>query len=171
MNIIIGADLVPTKTNKDFFVNGDVTGLFGERLKQIIDEADYRIVNLEAPFADDSKPIHKYGANFKADTETINMYKAMNVNIVSLANNHIMDYGKDGLNMTFELLDEKKISYVGAGKNEMDADRPIEFICDNKKIGLYSCAEHEFSIAKNQNAGANGFNPLETFDHINNLKN
>ena len=47
MNILIGADLVPTASNQDLFLSGNSTELVGPELKKILDEAEYRIFNLE----------------------------------------------------------------------------------------------------------------------------
>ena len=47
MNIIIGADLVPTESNIELFEKGDIDTLIGRELKDIIHNADYRIFNLE----------------------------------------------------------------------------------------------------------------------------
>ena len=38
------------------------------------------------------------------------------------------------------------------------------------KIGIYACAENEFTIATDTTAGANPFDPFESLDHIQNLK-
>ena len=46
MNILIGADVVPTNSNTDLFISGDVHGLLGDMLFNILHRADYRIFNL-----------------------------------------------------------------------------------------------------------------------------
>ena len=56
MFIIIGADIVPTKSNEELFKNGDVDGLVGKELKNILETAAYRIFNLEVPLTDVEKP-------------------------------------------------------------------------------------------------------------------
>ena len=52
MNILIGADIVPTSSNTDLFAAGDIQILLGEELKNLLWNADYRIFNLEVPFTD-----------------------------------------------------------------------------------------------------------------------
>lgn len=47
MNILIGADFVPTDTNEQYFINGDAEYLLGEKLCQLLKSADYRIFNLK----------------------------------------------------------------------------------------------------------------------------
>jgi len=51
-----------------------------------------------------------------------------------------------------------------------EAAKPLLVEQDGKKIGIYACAETEFSIAEDNRAGANPFDPLESLDHIADLK-
>ena len=76
MNILIGADIVPTKRNLDLFKMGDVEKLVGKELLGIIQNADYKIFNLEVPLTDKEDPITKSGPNLIAPTDTINGYKS-----------------------------------------------------------------------------------------------
>jgi len=63
-----------------------------------------------------------------------------------------------------------QLKYVGAGENLAGAVKPLIIEKDGLKIGIYACAENEFSIAEENRAGANPFDPLESLDHIVNLK-
>jgi poly-gamma-glutamate synthesis protein (capsule biosynthesis protein) len=168
---LIAADLVPTESNLELFNNGNVTALLGEELLSIWNSADIRIFNLEVPLADKRKPIDKCGPNLIAPKSTIKGIKALNPSLVTLANNHIMDQGVHGFNSTINILKEHKIAYVGAGANIEDAGKPYIIEQDSVKIGIYACAENEFSIVTENSPGANPFDPLESFDHIRKLKN
>lgn len=171
MSILIGADFVPTITNADLFISGDVEKLFGINLYQEIINADFRIFNLEVPLIDKPFPILKYGPNLMASTKVIKGYMRANVNLFTLANNHIMDQGEHGLISTIETLKKGKIDYVGAGCSYNEAKEPFYFEFQKKKIGVYACAEHEFSIINDNSCGANPFDFLESFDYISKIKN
>ena len=170
MKLLIGADLVPTKTNEGLFAQGDVLTLFGEELLQIINSADYKIFNLEMPLTDIKTPIEKSGPVLCAPTSTIEGYKALSVNLVTVANNHIMDHGDQGLQATVDLLAANGIDYVGCGNSLQETKKVHLFECDGKTIGVYACAEKEFSIAKENAPGANPFDPLESLDRVAVLK-
>lgn len=170
MSIVIGADLVPTKSNVELFEKGDIDTLIGSELKDIILNADYRIFNLEIPLTDESNPIKKCGPNLIAPTKCISAYETMNINLLTLANNHILDQGKKGLDSSIETLKNAGISYVGVGDSIKDASKPKIFSCNGKKIGIYACVEHEFTIATDKDSGANPIDLLETPDHIVELK-
>ena len=170
MNIIIGADLVPTESNKQLFITGDADTLLGKVLSRKIREADYRIFNLEVPLVDEKHHNTKGGPNLIAPTKCVAGYKAMQVDLLTLANNHILDQDQQGLDSTCALLDEAGIAYTGVGKTPEEAAKPYIFECDGKRIGIYACAEHEFSIVTEYSAGANPIDLLETPDHIASLK-
>ena len=170
MSVIIGGDIVPIDSNKDWFERPQVTQLIGEELIRILNEADYRLFNLETPLVDKVSPIKKYGRNLIASTKSINGIKAFGIDAFTLANNHIMDQGVAGLHSTISLLRKNGISYVGAGDNLQEAIRPLLFSVNGTKYGVYACTEHEFSVAREDFAGANPFDPLESPDHVETLK-
>lgn len=170
MNILIGADFVPTKSNTEYFEKGDINYLFGKQLADLLESADYRIFNLETPLADKVSPISKCGPNLIAPTSAINGYKAAGIDLLTLANNHILDQGKQGLESTLSALNGAGIAYVGVGNTPEDAAKPFIFESGGKKIGVYACAEHEFSVVTDGSAGVNPIDLLETPDHIAALK-
>ncbi len=169
MSIIIGADFVPTKTNSSYFENGDVENLLGKDLLEILRSADFRIFNMEIPLTDCDYNIEKWGPNLSASKECIELYKRLNVNLLTLANNHILDKGKGGLLDTINVLSEARINFIGAGSNLFEASRPYVFKYRNKSVGVYGCCEHEFSIANNDKCGAAPFS-LDSYDIVENLK-
>lgn len=169
MNILIAGDLVPTKSNIEFFNRADVNNLLGEEFLSLWDSADVRILNLEVPLTDKETPINKCGPNLKAPTSTIAGIKKLNPSLIALANNHILDQGEQGLKTTQDVLCENGIPFFGVGNDLAEASKPYIIEWDGLKIGIYACAEHEFSIVTDKTPGANPFDPLESLDHIQDL--
>jgi hypothetical protein len=169
MKIIIGADFVPTK-NEEYFINADWNYLIGEDLKNILEDSDYRIFNLEIPLCTNRTPILKNGPSLSASVDTVALFKELKIDLFTLGNNHIMDQGEGGLESTMKTLGKAKISFVGAGKNLNEASKPYIIDCVGVKVGIYACVEHEFSYADYNKAGANPYNPLVSYEDINNLK-
>jgi poly-gamma-glutamate synthesis protein (capsule biosynthesis protein) len=169
-SIIIGGDLGPTKSNHAFFAKGRVFELIDRQLATLLASADLRIFNLEVPLTDNEQPIAKDGPCLIAPSNSINGIKSVDPSLVTLANNHIMDQGETGLLNTMKLLSEKSIRFAGAGENLKTAAEPVILEINGLKIGIYACAENEFSIAETDKPGANPFDPLESPDHIYNLK-
>lgn len=164
--MIIGGDLAPTKSNISYFNEGNLSGILDENLLSLLNSVNYRIFNLEAPLTDIETPINKTGPNLIAPTSTIKGIKFLNPSILSLANNHILDQGGQGLINTMELLTSHDIKYVGAGKDISTASKPVFIEMEGIKTGFYTCAENEFSIASENKPGANPFDPLYSLDHI-----
>lgn len=171
MQLIIAGDLVPTRSNIHLFVAADVKSLLGDELLMLWNQADIRIFNLEVPLADKENPIDKNGHSLTAPISTVDGIKALNPSLLTLANNHVLDQGTQGLRTTKNILKINKIPFVGIGENLSEACKPYIIQKDTLKIGIYACAEHEFSIATKKSPGANPFDALETFDHIQSLKN
>lgn len=169
--IFIGADFVPTNSNVKMFSEGDAESLVGRDLFDMLTDTNtYSIFNLEIPLCDIPAPIAKCGPNLIAPTSSIAGYKALKVDLLTLANNHILDQGEQGLKSTCETLEQSGIHYLGVGKNLSEAGKPYILQFMGKKIGVYACVEHEFTIAGATVAGANPFDPLESPDHIEKLK-
>lgn len=171
MKILIGSDVVPTNRNIELFKNGDSVSIIGKDLFKIWKAADFRIFNLETPLTNKQDPIDKQGPNFITPTSAIEGIKNLKPSLITLANNHILDQGEQGLLSTCRVLDDYGIPYIGAGENLKEAAEPYVITKDGIKVGIYTCAEHEFSIATEKRPGANPFDPLESLDHISNLKN
>ena len=169
-NIIIGADLVPTKSNYHLFELNKTEILLGEKLYAKLKSADFTIFNLEVPLSDIESPIEKSGPHLIAPLNTIEGIKSINPHFFTLANNHIYDQGEQGMNSTIDILNKAGISWAGVGKNLLEAKKPFITEIKGIKVGIYCCAEHEFSIATEMSPGANPFDPLESLDHIANLK-
>lgn len=169
-SIMIGGDIVPTESNQMLFTAGNIKELIGRELKEKLGNTDYSIFNLEVPLMDIKNPIRKSGPNLIAPTDTVNGLKAVNPHFFTLANNHILDQGEQGLYSTVKLLDHNGIAHAGTGRNLKEASQSYIKQINDIQLGIYCCAEHEFSIATDNSAGANPFDPLESLDHISNLK-
>jgi len=165
LRIVIGGDTVPTKSNEIFLKNGQEDSIFNG-VKNIFSSADIAIVNLECPLTTHDKPIKKSGPCLKADPDSINGLLNIGISVFSLANNHIMDYGPQGLEETLSLIADKKALFVGAGKNLESARKVLNIQKNGYQIALISAAEHEFSIAQEDYPGANPFEPFDTLNDI-----
>ncbi|WP_170988941.1 CapA family protein, partial [Escherichia coli] len=91
--IIIGGDVSFDQVKVDEYA---LSGL--SKLSSFLGEAEYSIVNLECPITNSREKINKIGPNIKCGTnDGTKLLSALNLTHVTLANNHIMDYGYEGL--------------------------------------------------------------------------
>ena len=170
MKILIGADIVPKSQEVErLFVNGDTKTLFGD-VCGLIKQADRTIVNLECALTTTEKEIRKFGPCLKADPLCADTLKKLGVTDVVLANNHVFDFGVQGLKDTMENLDRVGLPYTGIGENDTDSRKPYIIEQNGKKIGIVNVCEHEYSYALPDRMGANPYDPYLTMQDIRALK-
>lgn len=143
MKIFVCGDIVNSKKNKN---------IVDSKLNSIIQSCDHAICNLEAPLYDENqKATPKCGASIFQCDGSINELRDIGFDIYSLANNHIYDYGFDGLQKTISTIEKLECLHLGAGKNHNDAYR--ELILDNGdvSVAVIAAGENEFGcIADNK---------------------
>ena len=86
-------------------------------------EADVRIINLETSITS-STSYEAKGINYRMHPKNIPCLIVAQIDCCALANNHIMDWGRDGLIETLETLDKVGIRYSGVGRNAHEAATP-----------------------------------------------
>lgn len=145
-------------------------GGYIDDILSVFKENDLNIVNLEAPLTDYNQGITKSGPNIKASRDSIKYLKSLNVELACLANNHIMDYGSQGLKDTIQTCTKENIETIGAGENYTLARKGIIKNIKGKNIGFYNVAENEFCTTPGKDAGANPVDLIENFHDIQNLK-
>ena len=170
IKVLIGADIAPTSENIELFVEKNVKMLVGNEVLEILKSSDYRIFNLEAPLLNENMPIKKSGPNISAPIETVNGLKALGIDLLTLANNHIRDHGDFGIQSTINALQTKRIEYIGIGDSISQVIKHKIINLKGIKIGIYACTEHEYSIANDEHSGANPFDYIDTFNDISILK-
>lgn len=148
---------------------GDYQNIFNDFLP-IIRNADIAITNLEAPLTNAEKPIPKTGPSIKAPTETVKALKFAGFNLLTLANNHIMDYGEQGLNNTLLELEKEEIAYLGVGKDLEDAQKTFYKEVKGYKLAFINFAENEWATTQGNEFGANPLNPVANFYAIKEAK-
>ncbi len=109
--------------------------------------SDVFLINNEFSLGDRGAPLPNKTWTFQVDPARLSLYEDMGVDIVSLANNHVYDYGIEGFEDTLKYLDEANIPRVGAGMNLGEAAEGYYFIVNGIKVGIVaaSCADSKFT--------------------------
>lgn len=161
VKLLIAGDFCPQDRIAQMIEGSDYS--FLDEIRQETDRADYSIVNLECPIADETcKPITKSGPNLKCSSKVLDAIKFAGFNGVTLANNHLNDFGEQSILMTIKSIDDKKIDRAGGGKSLIDSRLPIIKTINDKKIAILNFCESEFSIATKYTAGAA---PMDLIDN------
>jgi poly-gamma-glutamate capsule biosynthesis protein CapA/YwtB (metallophosphatase superfamily) len=108
-------------------------------------KADRRLINLECVISGlgrewqpESKAFH-----FRARPRAIDFLRAAKIDCVTLANNHVLDYGADALIECLSLLDQAGIKRTGAGTSLMDALTPAILDLPQGRLGVVSLTDNE----------------------------
>jgi poly-gamma-glutamate synthesis protein (capsule biosynthesis protein) len=124
------------------------------QLDSVVNRADIFFCNLEAPFGTSGIAFEKT-YTFRVSPDLVQVLTAGRINMVSLANNHIMDYGAEPLQTTMDLLEKNNIYYSGAGLNLLEARKPARMEIKGKNISFacYSLTFPEEFWATDSSAG------------------
>lgn len=108
-------------------------------------DPDFRIINLETAITSASSPWPQKSIHYRMNPSNINCLMAARIDACCLANNHVLDWGWNGLAQTLHCLKLAGISSVGAGLNPHQAQSPAVFDCaasecPNGRLLLFSLA-------------------------------
>lgn len=165
MKLLIFGDICPTSDYRELFNRGEE--LFCN-VADLLRSSDYAVCNLECPATDSVNKTIKTGPSLKAEKKDIKTLAKLGFKAISIANNHILDYGYKGVIDTLESAEESGMAVFGGGRNLDDAAKPFFAEIGGKKIGFLSFAEHEFNIATRNTPGANLFDPYISLKQIKN---
>jgi poly-gamma-glutamate capsule biosynthesis protein CapA/YwtB (metallophosphatase superfamily) len=111
---------------------------------EVLNTTDFNIGNFEAPFIDDTlRGQTRAGLYQKADDASF--LKALNIQVVSLANNHMGDFGPVGIDLTRARLKDQGIAFFGAGKDLEEASEPAVLDVKGKKVACWGYMLRYFS--------------------------
>lgn len=158
ITLLFGGDFAPRGDYEALIAVAD--GAVFNDVHDIIERADFTLFNLEVPLCRDGNRIQKAGPAICAAPETLRALTVNGVDAVCLANNHIFDYGHEGLSQTLNALKDCRIRHVGAGLNRTAAETPLRVVLQGRRISIFSFAEREFNLSSDDEAGAALLDPL-----------
>lgn len=157
---------------------------FLEKLAPLLNQSDLVIANLETPLTDltespllEKKRYLHWGDMHKTSTTLVNH----NIRSVSLANNHMLDYGVEGLLQTLQTLRKNNIEWFGAGLNASQASIPLrrQFMLDGHPFHLVVASGFEYRrrynwvfrfYAKRNSGGINRWKRKDAAEQIRKLR-
>lgn len=107
-----------------------------EMVKDYFNTDDITIGNLETSVTMNGTQWPDKQFNFKADPKNLIAMREAGIDVVSLANNHSLDYGHDGFLDTLNHLDKSEIKRVGGGKNKKEAMEGTIIEKNGVKVGV-----------------------------------
>jgi len=169
IKVIVAGDFSPKYDAVNGLIRKKLIDPF-EAVTDVVKQSDIAILNFESTIECPSQPIKKCGPNLRCAHESVDLIKDAGFNVVTLANNHIMDYGELGLKNTLRELKARAISTVGSGADIHEAQETLYLKVKDKTLGIINCCEHEFSIATSDNMGANPLNLINQYNALTEAK-
>lgn len=125
----------------------------------VLRRADLAIANLECAITTHPHPWTRYPKvfHFKAPPKATAVLRTANIRLVSLANNHILDFEEEGLLDTLRYLDEAGIAHAGAGRNLEEARRPAVVEAGGTRVGMVAFTDNEPPWAAGPNRPGTNF--------------
>lgn len=120
-----------TSFNNEVASSGNDYSTIMKNVKPIFEKDDYTIVNLETTFTDSKEKANKGGGtvfHFKGPKDYVNILTKGSIEGVTLANNHIYDYGKKGFEDTVRTLEEAGVEYCGEGYKIEKEIKGLKFV-------------------------------------------
>ena len=121
--------------------------------------ADITVANLEIPLTNQGEPHPTKQVYFRCAPENVGGLYFAGIDVVSLANNHIMDYMEPGMIQTQNILNEAGILHSGAGMDSYEAYLPaflsakgqtLAFIASSDRTGQYNNYQPYLNAGENK---------------------
>ncbi len=119
---------------------GGIDGVISENLRTQLEDADILEVNNEFPYSTRGTQAPDKQYTFRVDPKYVSILKEMGVDAAGLANNHVLDYGKEALEDTFTTLSDAGIDYTGAGESREDASKLLTYEVNGKTYGILAAS-------------------------------
>lgn len=145
-----------------YYDKDGIGGIVSMELRADMLTADIMMANQEFAFSERGEPMEDKQFTFRIAPRYASVFNEMGIDIVSLANNHALDYGQDALMDSFETLDNNGIKYVGAGENYERAKKMEIIETNGMKIGILA-ASRVIPVVE-WNAGTSTPGMLTTYD-------
>ena len=141
MLIGLTGDVMIGRLVNTFLDTHPMEAIWGDVLPELL-KTDLNLINLEAALTKSDNIALKV-FNFKADPHKVAVLKKARIDVVNLANNHVLDYSEEGLIETLETLDRAKILHVGAGRNREEARKPVIVNKKGVRVGIIGYTDNE----------------------------
>ncbi|MBI3589339.1 MAG: CapA family protein [Candidatus Liptonbacteria bacterium] len=168
--VLVGDVMLSREVRKRIEKNKDPNFPF-LKMADYLNAADIAFGNLEGPMSNRGK---NQGSvySFRADPKAIEGLKFAGFNVMSIANNHIFDWGKAALVDTKNILEVKGIRAVGSGKNYEEANNPAMLEVKGQKVAFlaYTNLYPKSLMASENSAGVSDFSLDEVKKKISEAK-
>lgn len=140
VELVFSGDILLSSYVLNNYENSGISGVLSEELQAEMQNADLTMVNEEFPFSTRGTQAQDKQFTFRVDPSYVKIFQEMGIDVVTVANNHALDYGTEALSDTFQTLDEAGIAYVGAGDSKERAAEAYVTELGGKTFGFLAAS-------------------------------
>ena len=138
--IVITGDVELSNAVLNNYNNKGIEGVVSGELLSELQNADVLEINNEFCFSERGEQAPDKQFTFRVNPSYVSVLTDMGVDVAGLANNHVLDFGKDALTDTFTTLSDAGIEYTGAGTSHEDASKLVIKEVNGKKYGFLAAS-------------------------------
>lgn len=168
-------DIYPSdnQVGKAYEKSGDINNVIDKYMLNTINQSDYTVGNLECAISDRGTPFDKK-YTFRIQPKYTEIIKKAGIDLLTLANNHTLDYGEEALKDTMKNLQKYDIEYMGAGDNTKEASALVEKNINGRKYLFFTASmvapTHKWFATEDKFGLSNGYYLYDVYDNIKKAK-
>ena len=139
-----------------------ISAIADENMLSHMQNADLFILNEEFPFSRRGEPMADKQFTFRTDPKYVSILKELGTGIVTLANNHALDYGRTAFEDTLETLDQAGIQRIGGGYSISEASAPAVCTVNGQRFAIFGATR--VSPSADWYAGESQSGLFQTYD-------
>lgn len=151
-----------------------IEGVVSSPLRDKMVNADFTMVNEEFPFSTRGTKAPDKQYTFRVDPKYISIFKELGIDAVGLANNHVLDFGKEALEDTFTTLNNSQIPFSGAGHNFEEASKLVTYEKGGKTVGVIAASRVipvvEWNVRNSQPGVFTAYDPTDLCNKVREAK-
>lgn len=169
VSILFTGDFCPQLRMEELVLQKRYAEIFNDMLPEF-EKSDLKIIDLECPLLTGETKIDKTGPHLKCIPASVEAIRFAGIDAVALANNHIRDYGSEGITETIKHCEAAGIKTVGAGNNLEEARQPLILTHNEIRVAIINITENEWSNSRGPEPGANPLDLPKNFADIRSAK-
>ena len=170
VTLLFAGDLFLTDILQEKYDRNGISAAAAPELLDVTRGADIFMLNQEFPFGTTGEAVEDKEYTFRVDPKYVSVLPELGADIVTLANNHMLDFGREPLRETLSALDGAGILHVGAGLNLAEASSLKTIEAGGWTIGFLGATrvipEHSWTASRSNSGLFTTYDPTKLLEEI-----
>ena len=170
VTLLFAGDLFLTDILQEKYDRNGISAAAAPELLDVTRGADIFMLNQEFPFGTTGEAVEDKEYTFRVDPKYVSVLPELGADIVTLANNHMLDFGREPLRETLSALDGAGILHVGAGLNLAEASALKTIEAGGRIIGFLGATrvipEHSWTASRSNSGLFTTYDPTKLLEEI-----